>query len=810
MGSEPSIEFTDALLYEHTGQHLSDLQYCILQHHGKTYRAIATLAGYSEGHVKDVAAQLWRILSDVLGERITKGNYRSRLKYWLKRAKHKVVNKLAAVAPAEPKPQPPTISSVSLAPPPRLSSHFLGRESASATLDSLIPHHRLIVIQGEGGLGKTTLAQHYLQQLECHCVLELMMAKETDDITPVERIVEEWLRQDFNEEPGLDFGVTLDRLRRHLKRERVGILVDNFEPALDADGQLLPAHRRYVELLRVLAEPGVQSITLVTSRDRICEPSIKVYHYRLPGLSLASWQQFFSHHCVTADGDSLRTLHRIYGGNAKAMEILLGTVQFEYDGDLAAYWHTNQTDPLVEIDLKNLVTSQVNRIQQLDPVAYQLLCRLSCYRYQTIARLPLAALTAQMSAVPASQQRQVVASLRNRSLLETHKGQYWLHPAVRAVAMERLQASEQWEIANQSAARYWTRSIQQITTLTDALQALEAYYHHCQIKDYAAAAGVLLNSRHNQWQQYLPLASHLYRMGLLQPIVEAIGQVLPQLQDSEQASELHNILGDIHWIKGEIGTAISCQQRTIATTETLLSKITEQEMGADSHRRLYYLKMLNIDSQLSIGFYKVDLWELETAKQQFEQVIALAKGTAHTSWAEKAEIALALVNAYLGEGSIAKVSADRLRHSLLQQPQTERSGRFAYFIQLLGQTYNCLNELDTAQQLHQQAIAFANASHYLQIKAKALTGLGELHRKRYRFTQAIQFHTQALDLLEKVGARCDLAEAHLQYAVTLRAASNAVSDRASDPKWHFQTALQLFSAIQAPGQILKVQQQISQ
>ena len=349
MGSDRAIEFTDALLYEHTGQHLSDLQYCILQHPSKTYRAIATLAGYSEGHVKDVAAQLWRALSEVLGERITKGNYRSRLKYWLKRAKHKVVNKLATVS------QVPMRSSAMLSdgvlsdgvlstavPAVPVSPHFLGRQEACARLAALTAQHRLVVIQGEGGLGKTTLAQTYLHNLGCSRILQLMMAKETANISPVERVVEEWLRQDFDEEPGLDFGVTLDRLRRHLRRERIGVLVDNFEPALDASGQLVPAHRRYVELLRVLADPVVQSVTLVTSRDRICEPGVRAHHYRLPGLSADAWQQFFVAHGVALPSrqpssltEPLTDLHRTYGGNAKAMELLCCTVQSDYAGDLA-------------------------------------------------------------------------------------------------------------------------------------------------------------------------------------------------------------------------------------------------------------------------------------------------------------------------------------------------------------------------------------------------------------------------------------------------------------------------------------------
>jgi len=68
----------------------------------------------------------------------------------------------------------------------------------------------VIVIQGEGGVGKTTLAQQYLQTQGFELVLELLMAKETQNITAVEHVVEEWLKQDFQEEPGVEFGVTLD------------------------------------------------------------------------------------------------------------------------------------------------------------------------------------------------------------------------------------------------------------------------------------------------------------------------------------------------------------------------------------------------------------------------------------------------------------------------------------------------------------------------------------------------------------------------------------------------------------------------
>ncbi|NEP17014.1 MAG: tetratricopeptide repeat protein [Leptolyngbya sp. SIO4C1] len=796
MSIDAAIELADGLLYEKTGQHLNDLQCCILRQAwgGKTYSAIAAVAGYSEGHVKDVASQLWRLLSEALGERITKGNYRSRLRYWLQRAKHRVEQKMVSAAEKFASVADPLAESS----PAVLNLHFVGRADAIAALDRLVAQgHRVIVIQGEGGVGKTTLAQHYLRTHQFDRQLELLMAKETANITAIERIVEEWLRQDFNEEPGRDFGVTLERLKRQLRQQRVGILIDNLEPALDAQGQLVAPHRRYVELLRLLADAQGRSMTLVTSRDRLCEPGIKVYHYRLPGLTLASWHQFFSAQAVSLTEPALQSLHQAYSGNAKAMEILCGTVQSDFEGDLATYWQVNQTDLLVETDLKNLVVNQINRIQQLDSCAYQLLCRLSCYRYQALPKLPIEAVLAMLWDVAAAQQRQIITSLRNRSLLETSQGKYWLHPVVRAVAIARLRLSDDWEPANQAAAQYWTQSITQIITLPDALQALEAYYHHLNIQAVEAAAEVLLKSRNNQWHQFLPLASSLYRMGLLQPVIAAITQVLSALEAEASGwpkrSELLNLLGDVYWITGRIEAAIVCQEQVMTSTEIALG----QDGPADSVER-YYLKMLNVDSRLSIGLYKVDLGELNAAKAQLAQVIALAEGTPHAAWAEKAAVALALVDAKLGHDEQARATADRLYSSFVSSAAPEQSGRFAYFILLLGQTYSHLGERAIAFALYQKAIAFADAGHYLQVKAKALTGLAICYRQQGALSEALAYHQQSIELLEAIGATCDLAEAYYECALTQQASSPQQAATAQ------QRAVALFTQINAPHRIQQV------
>ncbi len=792
MGVDTAIEFTDSLLYEKTGQHLSDLQCCILKQvwGGKTYRAIATIAGYSEGHVKDVASQLWRLLSDILGERITKGNYRSRLVYWLKRAKRKMVHVAEEAWPRVS--QANQLIASPLQPPP-INPHFIGRADALAALNSISNQgHKIILIQGEGGLGKTTLAQHYLRQATFDIILEWRIAQETSSLTNVENILDEWLRQDFNDEPGQDLSISLSRLKRHLKQQRVGILIDNLEPALDGNGQFVSEARCYIELLTLLADFSINATTLITSRDRLCEPGIKAYHYRLPRLTLTDWQQCFNYHQLSLTTDEiLQHLHRVYGGNAKAMEILCSTVQTDFNGNLTSYWQAYGSDPLAEIDLKNLVISQINRLQSLDPIAYQLLCRLSCYRYQTIATLSLPAVLAQGNSTDS---QRAIASLRNRSLIEVDNGQYWLHPVIRAVAIERLRQSDLWHNANQAAAHYWTDSVTLLTELLDAQKALEAYYHYSAINNYQAAAQVLLKSRHNQWQQFLPLASSLYRMGLLQPVSNLITEVLSHLEAapkiSSQVSELRNILGDIYWITGDIKQAIQCQESAISTTQHHLAKLNN--IDRLNH---YYLQMLNIDSRLSLGLYAMDLWELERAEEALITVIKLGQNTPHQAWADKANVALALTYAYQHKTEAASTLAIDCLNNFTDH---NHSGRLAYFIQLLGQTFSLLGNIEQAETLYKQALNFAETGHYLQVKAKALTGLATIARQQHDIKKALDYHTQAIDLFISIGARCDLANAYVELG------QSHIGIQLDTTHYYWQQALDIYTDISAHKQVSKI------
>lgn len=797
-----AVDLADRLVFTVTGRHLNDLQRTILRQvwQGQKYLDIANTAGYTEGHIKDVAYQMWRLLSRATGEKVTKSTLKSALKRSLLKMGIDVSGASAALGFTDALVQREALP-VEESASTQVNPSFVGRQGAIAHLNTLIAQgHRTILIQGEGGLGKTTLAQHFIAEQSADLTLELLMAKDPADITPVEWVVEEWLRQDFGVEPGREFGVTLDRLRRHLRQQTVAILIDNLEPALDAQGQFITAHRRYGELLRVLADPRGQTLTLMTSRDRLCEPGIPITHYRLPGLELRAWATYFAHRGIPDDGDLLVAMHSAYGGNAKAMEILAGAVQADFDGSLALYWQAHSQDLLGPVDLKNLVESQIYRLHDLDPDAHRLFCRLGVYRYQDVPTIPWESVQCLMADIPAARHQAIATSLRNRSLLECRQGRYGLHPVVRAGAIAQLVAnhkdSTEWELAHRAAARCWSDSIQRICTLDDAIQALEAYYHYVAIGDYGAAARVILHSRDNQWQQFLPLGSTLYRMGLVQPVTDAITAIIDHIpSENADASELANILGDLYWIQGRLERAIACQQNAMAIAQGCL----QAEAPASDTHRWYYLTMLVVDSQLSLGLYYLDLWNLEAAATWFSQVIATATGTRHQPWADKATTCLALVKSYQDEKELAKTLAD----SVIEQVRGRgQSGRHAFFVQLLGHTYLNLSDLDRAESLFNAAIQAAEAGHYLQIKANALVGLGQLKGQRGDLEGAVKDCRRAIALLDEVGAHGDLAAAHLQSALTLA----NLPMYFNEAQIHFCNALDLFEAIPAPHQATRAKQ----
>ena len=152
-------QIADRLAVQKTGKHLSDIEMIVLKGSwsGGTYEEMAEQAGYTADYLnKDVGNKLWKKLSAILGEKVSKKNLREPLKRALK---------------AQQQPSVVTVGSVKEIPFPEgsvpLDSTFYVERNGIESLcyDALIKPGSLIRIKAPKLMGKTSLMNRIL----AHC-----------------------------------------------------------------------------------------------------------------------------------------------------------------------------------------------------------------------------------------------------------------------------------------------------------------------------------------------------------------------------------------------------------------------------------------------------------------------------------------------------------------------------------------------------------------------------------------------------------------------------------------------------------------
>ena len=74
-----ALKIADNLVFASRNKHLSDLERAIIEGvcNGKKYSQVAADNYCEQSHVNDVAANLWKVLSNAVGEQVKKTNFRS-------------------------------------------------------------------------------------------------------------------------------------------------------------------------------------------------------------------------------------------------------------------------------------------------------------------------------------------------------------------------------------------------------------------------------------------------------------------------------------------------------------------------------------------------------------------------------------------------------------------------------------------------------------------------------------------------------------------------------------------------------------
>ena len=224
MNLKEVLKMADEMVFAKTGQHLDNLQEAILRGtlQDETYTQIAKEKHCDESYVRDVGSKLWQLLSQELGQKVKKSNFRAtmqRLQIPIVSHLEQHHNQISSVnfcgdtrhlsniqnsnpsnEPTSNAQQTPTLHH-DLSEMPRLGT-FYDRTSELQTLQTLILTEKtqLITINGISGIGKTALATQLVQQIKNEFQYIIWCSLETSPTLPLTGLDTTAAREIFKEE----------------------------------------------------------------------------------------------------------------------------------------------------------------------------------------------------------------------------------------------------------------------------------------------------------------------------------------------------------------------------------------------------------------------------------------------------------------------------------------------------------------------------------------------------------------------------------------------------------------------------------
>jgi len=455
------LRFADDLIYDKTGKHLNDLQRDILEEtlQGHKYHKVAAKRGYKVNYVTEAASDLWKLLSQALGEKITKSNVRTTLE----RARFSIVSNFSlntqhnhvtfCEKSSHPEEEPKkTISETPYidledAPTP---SQFYGRTQELDILETWIVQkkHRLIAISGMTGSGKTALTVKLIEQIKNN--FNYVIWRSLRHFPTAEALQEDLIevfgeeknrknrskaQQETEEKP---VKIKLRILIEFLRQYRCLIILDKVE-IIFAKGQLIgeyqPEYQEYGLFFKQLGETNHQSCIILNSWEvpreiqTLAEDCNLVSLLQLEGLGDTAKAILLEK--GLEEENTWEELINIYRGNPLWLKWVATMIIELCRGKVSQCWEYEKI--LIPNDLKIILDQQ---IQRLSPLEKQILIYLS----QTTDPLTLIQILRYLNQSP-TDILNAIQSLKKRSLIEkieVQETQYTLTPLLKEYCLSFL------------------------------------------------------------------------------------------------------------------------------------------------------------------------------------------------------------------------------------------------------------------------------------------------------------------------------------------------------------------------------------
>ncbi len=701
-----------------------------------------------------------------------------------------------------------------------IDPEFVGREEAILALWNLVDGGaKLIEIQAAGGFGKTTVAEEFVKQardkLNFEVFISIAICLRQEDAMSVEGLIEELLRK-LGEDSSPEFGRSLTRLDQVLRQKRVLILIDNLEPTLDGDGKFIPELRGYADIFKRLSSNSVQSLTITTTREPVFESSVNIKRFELKKLTVEAWKDYFDSQEVTITVSTLESVHRIYGGNTKAMRILCGVVQEEedYNLDFEKFWEIYGEDLPHSKELQVLISEQFDRLRNVSPLQYTLLVRMGCYRYQDIPTIEEAGLSALLWEVEDKAEcREIIESLKKRDLIEKSQKEFYLHPVIREEALKRLKLDPQnYKDSNLKAAEYLNEISLVIHDLKDAKLAFESYRHYRQAGNHERALHIIVKDRSKDQEDWKMLGTDLWRFGLISQTREELKDLIHEVINSSFVYRLQNVVGDMFWMSGNPRKAVCSHLDSLKYNFMNINKksisINEDEFYDDRKNNIE-MERCHTSGNLNLALCYLDLNELKIALNYVIKGIEYFKSDTlkmvrlYSFFALKGVIELRNGNSSDSRSSLYEASKmyklffNRLL-SLSDRYENRIWSQTYYFI-FSAEIAIGIEDFCYAEELVKESKDFSRKTNFKQGIGKSFSWECELFRKLKKYEHALQAINQAFEILEILGTKTDLAEAHFFAALTYRDMGQLTQAEAS-----LKQSQNLYQEIDAPLQVERI------
>ncbi|WP_299410223.1 NB-ARC domain-containing protein [Acaryochloris sp. IP29b_bin.148] len=350
---------------------------------GKTYQQIAQSTGYDADYIKDVGHKLWRKLSALLGESLSKHNFCSILR--------RRFQQLEDAELALQNPQESGVRTMQSHKSKKEMGHpiqvcdwgeaaavpvFIGRQFVVTQLKRWIleDHNRLIGIFGLGGVGKTALAVKCVEQVQSQ--FDCIIWRSVRDQPHFDALMGDLIRSitgQVNLELPESAQDKVTLLLTYFNQHRCLLVLDDWFSVLQGDHALAGSYQSGCEpyglLLRRISESRHKSCVLITSReqpiglaftDNEAFPSRTLY---LDGLDQDSGRTALKAFGLEGPDEYYDLLLQRYTGNPHALRVAVKTITNFFAGNVPQFL---ERDELIYGDIRRLLYQQFSRLSKLE------------------------------------------------------------------------------------------------------------------------------------------------------------------------------------------------------------------------------------------------------------------------------------------------------------------------------------------------------------------------------------------------------------------------------------------------------------